>query len=343
MTLTLMVMAFLVSVLLTWHFSRPETVFCILDEPNARSLHTHPIPISGGIAILIGFTISTALACWLTIPTQNFFLLGISGLLIAIISFIDDCRHVSILYRLVIHFFVAYLLLWQGQFELTYLVLPGMIWELPLFLQISLSFFFVVWMINLYNFMDGMDGFAGGMTVFGFTTLAILGGLADHQFFMVMNLIIACAAGGFLVFNFPPARIFMGDTGASSLGFLAAAFSLWGNREGIFPLWVALLVFSPFIVDATMTLLRRLIRGEKIWIAHKSHYYQRLVQLGWGHKRTVLWEYALMATCSVSAMFVLYLPIYAQWILLIGWVFIYILLMYLVGRLEKICDKYCGL
>ncbi|MDM8557963.1 glycosyltransferase family 4 protein [Candidatus Parabeggiatoa sp. HSG14] len=333
---TLMAIAFLVSVLLTWHFSRPETVFCILDEPNARSLHTRPIPVSGGIAICIGFTIAATLACWYIVPTQSFFLICLSGLLVAIISFIDDCHHVSILYRLIIHFFVAYLLLWQGEFRLTYLVLPGMLWELPLFLQISVSFLFIVWMINLYNFMDGMDGFAGGMTVFGFTTLAILGGLANHQLFMVINLIVACAAGGFLVFNFPPARIFMGDTGASSLGFLAAAFSLWGNHERIFPLWIALLAFSPFIVDATVTLLRRLVRGEKIWLAHKSHYYQQLVQLGWGHKRTVLWEYVLMAACSISALFILYLPIYAQWILLIGWIFVYMLLIYLVNQLTDV-------
>ncbi|EDN66403.1 glycosyl transferase, group 4 family [Beggiatoa sp. PS] len=213
--------------------------------------------------------------------------------------------------------------------------MPGITWTGSTFLQFSASLLFVVWMTNLYNFMDGMDGFAGGMAVFGFGTLAVFGGLANHLFFMAINLMVASAAGGFLLFNFPPARIFMGDVGASSLGFLAAAFSLWGHREGIFPLWVALLVFSPFIFDATVTLLRRLLQGDKIWLAHKSHYYQRLVELGWGHKNTVLWEYALMAACSVSALMIPSLPNYAQWYLLISWIIIYILLMYLVGWLEQ--------
>lgn len=335
MILTLMAVAFLISALLTRYFSHPKTVFCIFDEPKARSLHTRPTPVMGGVAILIGFTISAFIVCWQSVPRQDYLWIGISGLLVAVISFIDDCYHVSALYRLIMHFLAASLLLWYGDFWLTHLVLPSLVWAWLPFFQVSVSFLFVVWMINLYNFMDGMDGFAGGMAMFGFGTLAVLGGLADHQLFMTMNLIVASAVAGFLMFNFPPARIFMGDTGASSLGFLVAAFSLWGNREGIFPLWVVLLLFSPFIVDATVTLLRRFLRREKIWLPHKSHHYQRLVQLGWGHKGTVLWEYALMAMCSASALVALYLPIYAQWSLLVGWGVIYLLLMYLVNKLEQ--------
>lgn len=333
---TLMTVAFFISASLTLYFSHPKTVLSILDEPNARSLHTRPIPVTGGIAILIAFTISALLACGYYIPIPDVFWIWFCGLLIALISFVDDCYHLSPLFRLLVHCLAASILLWQGQFGLTHLILPGLVWIWPPILQISISFLFVVWMINLYNFMDGMDGFAGGMAIFGFGTLAILGGLADHRVFMVMNLIVVSAVGGFLIFNFPPARIFMGDVASSTLGFLAAAFSLWGSREGIFPLLIALLVFSPFIVDATVTLFKRLLRGEKIWIAHKTHYYQRLVEMGWGHKRTVLWEYVLMAACSISALFALHLAPYAQWTLLIGWAFIYLSLMYLVRWLVTV-------
>ncbi|OAD19782.1 Glycosyl transferase, family 4 [Candidatus Thiomargarita nelsonii] len=326
-------LTFLISALLTLHFSRPNSLLHILDQPNERSLHTQPTPTTGGVAIVIALS----LTAW-HMAMQDFFYLFISLLLIFIISFIDDCRHVSILYRLMVHFLATCLLLWQGEFWLADIILPGLTWTLPPFLQISLSCLFVIWMINLYNFMDGMDGFAAGMAIFGFGTLAILGAMAEHQLFMTLNLIIASAVAGFLLFNFPPARIFMGDTGASSLGFLAAALSLWGNREGIFPLWIALLLFSPFIIDATVTLLRRLLRGEKIWLAHKSHYYQRLVQIGWGHKRTVLWEYVLMAACSISALLAPSLSIEAQWTLLVGWSLVYIILMYLVGQLERVTN-----
>jgi UDP-N-acetylmuramyl pentapeptide phosphotransferase/UDP-N-acetylglucosamine-1-phosphate transferase len=138
-----------------------------------------------------------------------------------------------------------------------------------------------------------------------------------------------------LVHNFPPAKIFLGDTGSTTLGFLAAACSLWGAKDGLFPFWVALLVFSPFIVDATVTLLRRLLRGEKVWEAHRSHYYQRLVLLGWGHRRTVLTEYALMLACAGSALLAVRLPPVGQISLAMAWGLIYGFLMWGVGRLEQ--------
>ena len=336
MVFTLMLVAFTASALLTRYFMRSTTILPIFDTPNSRSLHRYPIPITGGIAILMAITLSIAIMIPLYLPLPYYgWKLGISSLLIAVVSFIDDCHHLSALLRLVIHFLAAYLLIWSGELELASLVLPGIEWHWSIFAQISISLLFIVWMINLYNFMDGMDGFAGGMAVIGFGTLAILGKLAEQPVFMVLNLIIASANGGFLLFNFPPARIFMGDTGASTLGFLAAALSLWGDHEGIFPLWIAVLIFSPFIVDASVTLLRRILTREKFWVAHKSHYYQRLVELGWGHKRTVLLEYLLMIACSITAMLALHSPIYVQWSLLIAWSLIYLLLMYLVNWLEK--------
>jgi UDP-N-acetylmuramyl pentapeptide phosphotransferase/UDP-N-acetylglucosamine-1-phosphate transferase len=335
MILILMSVTFLVSALLTQWFTRPETVLYIIDEPNARSLHTQPIPVSGGVAILVAVTLSTTLASEFYLPLPQWWWLGLSGLLIAVISFIDDCHQVPVVYRLLVHFLAAYLLLWKSELWITQLILPGLIWAWPPFLQTIISLLLVVWMVNLYNFMDGMDGFAGGMAIFGFGTLAILGGLAHQPVFMTINLIVASAVAGFLLFNFPPAKIFMGDVGSGSLGFLAAAFSLWGHHDGIVSLWVTLLLFSPFIIDATVTLLRRLLRGEKIWLAHKTHYYQRLVQLGWGHKRTVLWEYVLMAACSASALLAPTLPPYTQWSLLIVWGGIYIFLMLLVEWLER--------
>lgn len=337
MILVLMVLTFLISTLITWHLSRPTATLYIVDKPNERSLHTHPIPVSGGIGILIAFIVASTLSLyWFHMPSTQFFAwVGLCSLLVAVISFIDDCHPVSAFYRLAIHFFAACLLLWQNNWWITQLSLPHGILIKISFLQYGFSLLFIVWMTNLYNFMDVMDGFAGGMTLFGFGTLAILGGLAEQMLFMTMNLLIVCATSGFLLFNFPPARIFMGDVGASTLGFLAATFILWGYHTHVFPLWMALLVFSPFIVDATVTLLKRLLQGEKIWTAHKSHYYQRLVQLGWGHKRTVLWEYVLMFVCSSSAILASYLPAYAQWSLLIGWGGLYCFLIHLVNRLEK--------
>lgn len=335
MTLILVTLTFFLSGWLTYRLMHPQTVLYIVNEPNARSLHTHPIPATGGVAILTAFALSTTSVCFYNSSFHFIGWIELSVLLIAVISLLDDHHHVPALYRLVIHFLAAYLFLTPTHFWITQLTLPDFVWVLPSPLNIGVSLLFVVWMVNLYNFMDGMDGFAGGMTIFGFGSFALLGGLAGHAFFMTINLIIVSATAGFLVFNFPPAKIFMGDIGSSSLGFLAAALTLWGSQENIFPLWIALLIFSPFIVDATLTLFRRLFRGEKIWLAHKSHYYQRLVQLGWGHKRTVLWEYTLMAACSGSALIGNVLTSRAQLYLLITWIIIYGVLIHLVTQIEK--------
>ena len=151
-------------------------------------------------------------------------------------------------------------------------------------------------------------------------------------------MIIVAATFGFLIFNYPPARIFLGDTGSASLGLLAGGLSLWGTLENIFPLWIALLIFSPFIIDATVTLFKRLIRGEKIWEAHKSHYYQRLIEKGWGHKRTVSLEYGIMMICSLTAILMNSLSPSIQWIIFCLIIMMYLILGYYIDTLVN--DKH---
>jgi UDP-N-acetylmuramyl pentapeptide phosphotransferase/UDP-N-acetylglucosamine-1-phosphate transferase len=157
-------------------------------------------------------------------------------------------------------------------------------------------------MINVYNFMDGSDGLAGGMALFGFGFYGGAAWLAGDSAFASVNFAVAAAAAGFLFFNFHPARIFMGDAGSVTLGFLVAALGLLGWQQGHWPAWFPVLVFSPFIVDASLTLARRLLRGEKVWQAHREHYYQRLVRMGYGHRVTALLEYVLMLLAGLSAL-----------------------------------------
>jgi UDP-N-acetylmuramyl pentapeptide phosphotransferase/UDP-N-acetylglucosamine-1-phosphate transferase len=152
------------------------------------------------------------------------------------------------------------------------------------------------------------------MALFGFGAFALAAWLANDPVFVVVAASIAAAAAAFLVFNFPPAKVFMGDAGSIPLGFLAAALGLLGWRAGCWPPWFPVLVFSPFIIDASLTLARRMLRGERVWRAHRSHYYQRLVQLGWGHRNTALAEYALMAGCGALALWALGQPPAVQWL-----------------------------
>jgi len=289
----------IVALLLTRAFTRPGSSMHILDHPNERSLHTRPTPRTGGVAIVAGI-LSGGIV--LTIPfgiglAPKLLWLGGLAAVIAFVSYLDDRRQLHVWYRLSAHVAVSVLLPVAG-LSIGPLSLPGFTYELSSLSATVVTVLFTVWMINLYNFMDGMDGFAGGMTAIGFGVLAVLGWLNDDHLFAGANMIIAASAVGFLAYNFPPAKIFMGDTGSSTLGLLAAGMSLWGDSSGSVPLWISMLVFSPFIVDATVTLARRFVRREKVWQAHKTHYYQRLVQVGWGHRKTVLLEYGLMVACA---------------------------------------------
>jgi UDP-N-acetylmuramyl pentapeptide phosphotransferase/UDP-N-acetylglucosamine-1-phosphate transferase len=152
---------------------------------------------------------------------------------------------------------------------------------------------------------------------------------------MIFSLFFSLAALGFLIYNLPPARIFMGDIGSASLGFAAASVTLWGVKDELFEIWVPLLIFSPFIVDSTVTLLKRTFRREKIWKAHREHYYQRLVLAGWGHKKTIVMEYVLIIAAGLSGLLYGQLNRAFQFVTLLCWVFIYIALGLGVQMVER--------
>lgn len=281
----------------------------IKDVPNERSLHSVPVPRIGGVGIMAGILSGWMLLLhdlkwWVVLPMLGLFAM----------SLVDDMRGLSPKLRLIGHFVAA-----------TVVVLGAGLawyWWLPVLL-------FIVWMTNLYNFMDGADGLAGGMAMFGFTMYgfaALKSGIAEGEAFAMMCFSIGAAAMGFLYYNFHPAKVFMGDAGSISLGFLAATFGVWGWQQGYWPFWFPALVFSPFVMDATATLLLRLRRGEKLSEAHRSHYYQRLVLSGWGHQNTAVLEYVLMLCAGVSALWGLNQDASTQGNLLAWWAAIYLAL-----------------
>jgi UDP-N-acetylmuramyl pentapeptide phosphotransferase/UDP-N-acetylglucosamine-1-phosphate transferase len=254
-----------------------------LDQPNERSLHERPVPRTGGIALLAGAAVSLAFGA-----TQLWLPLALAAGL-ALLSFIDDLRGLPTVLRLAAHLAAAALIVW-------YLMSPMQA------LALALLVLAVAWITNLYNFMDGSDGLAGGMALIGFGAYAAAAALAGHAPLAALSVALAAAAGAFLLLNFPPARIFLGDVGSVPLGFLAAALGLVGWRDDLWPLWFPLVVFALFIGDATLTLLRRLARGERVWHAHREHYYQRLVRLGAGHRGAALTSYGLMLACAAAAL-----------------------------------------
>lgn len=290
----------------------------IQDIPNERSLHKEPIPRIGGIGLMAGVLSGWAimfksLAWWVVLPVV--ILIGI--------SLVDDMRGLTARIRFLVHFIAALVLL-LGSGMLLQHVLIGLV-----------VLFAVVWMTNLYNFMDGSDGLAGGMAFWGFTAYGVVALMHGNDIQAMLNFSIGAAALAFLYNNFPPAKVFMGDAGSIPLGFLAAAMGLWGWQQSLWPAWFPLLVFSPFVVDATVTLGKRVLRGEKVWQAHREHYYQRLVQIGWGHRRTALFEYALMLAAGISAIWAMQWSMDWPWLLLLAWTSIYAALMYALDRFWK--------
>jgi len=249
----------------------------------------------------------------------------LSGVIIALasIALADDYRNLGIGPRLLVQISIVAILMFHYRS-------PGQ----GIIIDIA-ALIFLIWMINLYNFMDGMDGFAAGMSIFGFGTFAILGWQAGQMEIALGCATVAGACSGFLLMNFPPARLFMGDVGSTVLGLLAGIAILQSHRDGLLPAWLGILVFSPFIVDATVTLAIRILHRERFWKPHRSHCYQRLALAGWGHRRTVLAEYALMIACCGSALAGATLPSKGQFLLVGFWALVYATLIGLVYLMTK--------
>lgn len=307
------IVAFIVSFVLVQLALRSAFAYSALDHPNARSLHDTPVPRVGSIGVIGG-----TFAGWIAYG-QLHWSLTVGCLVLAVVSLFDDSRQLKPGIRLLVHFVVA----------ASFLAGIGYSLGVPLFVFLVIV---VAWAMNLYNFMDGSDGLAGGMTVFGFAFYGAAAIVSGDPELAALSLCISAAALAFLFFNFFPARVFLGDAGSIPLGFLAAGIGLTGWLRGAWPFWFPLLVFSPFVVDASVTLARRLQRRERVWEAHRGHYYQRLVRSGLGHRGTAFAEYVLMMLCGSSALAMLDFHRRLQIVLLLAWCVVYIILIVVVEK-----------
>ena len=263
------------SCLLTWLLRRYAFARSLIDTPNARSSHSVPTPRGGGVAIVVCFS-AGVLALWSlgSLAAASTLALCGAGGLVALIGFLDDHGHIAARWRLLGHFTAAiWGLYWLG--GLPAITVFGLVADLG-WVGHCLAALYLVWLLNLYNFMDGIDGIASVEAIcvcLGGALLVSLDTTAD-QSYVALLLTLAAAVAGFLIWNVPPARIFMGDAGSGFLGITLGVLSLqaaWSNPS---LLWSWLILLGVFIVDATFTLARRLLRGDKIYEAHCSHAYQ---------------------------------------------------------------------
>jgi UDP-GlcNAc:undecaprenyl-phosphate/decaprenyl-phosphate GlcNAc-1-phosphate transferase len=256
-------------------------------ERNARSLHEVPIPRVGGLAIWAGWL---PVACFAPAPpAMAIGTWAVPWALLFAVSLRDDMRGVAIAPRLATHGIAACWFAWASAPFLA----GG---EL---LPLALVALVVAWSLNLYNFMDGSDGLAACMSVAGFSAMGAV--LVWQRMPAELPLALAAATVPVLLVNRPPARMFIGDVGAVPLGFLAAAMGIGGLGAGAWGAWFPVLVFLPFIADASLTVAKRALAGERFWEGHKTHYYQRLHQMGAGHAGTLAVYGALMAGTAGTA------------------------------------------
>ena len=272
------ILLFLFSFILTYFIKNYAIKKSLLAHVNERSSHTTPTPHGGGIAIAITWFVGLFYLYFVNAIDAHLFFALLVGIIISVVSYFDDLFELSAKARLFTQALVAFFgLYFLGGFEgldLFFFTINNQ------FLTNIFAFFMIIWFINLYNFLDGIDGYAGSETLF----LALAGFFlfGDAHF-----LVLAVAVTGFLVWNWHKAKIFMGDVGSTLLGYNVAIFTIYYANQDAQNFWIWIILFGLFWFDATLTLLRRKKNKEELSQAHKKHAYQRLVQSGWKHDKVV--------------------------------------------------------
>jgi Fuc2NAc and GlcNAc transferase len=285
-------------------------------------LHNSPTPVGGGLAIVITWFLGISILFYFGKIERNLYFALLSGVILAIISFIDDLIGLKPSLRLLFHFITAIIaFVFLG--GIRQLIIPGIEFNYN-FIIYPLAIIGIVWFINLFNFMDGVDGFASLEAMTICLVIFILSG-------NVINLLLIACLSGFLFWNWPKAKIFMGDVGSTQLGFILVVLGIYFHNIYKFSILNWIMLSSPFWFDATLTLYRRWRNGEKLSEAHRKHVYQRIVQSGFSHLKVNMWLLA------INSFVLLMILIYREFkILQIPLFFLTIFLYY---RITRIVDK----
>jgi len=273
------VILFLISFSLTYFIKEHAIKNLLVAKITERSSHTAPTPHGGGIAIAITWFLGISYLYYIDGINISLYFALMIGIIISAVSYLDDLYELSVKVRLGVQSLVAVLSLYIiggfEQFDLFFFIIDNQI------ITNIVSFFMIVWFINLYNFLDGIDGYAGSEAVFiGVASFFLFG----ESYFLVL----ATSVFGFLVWNWRTAKIFMGDVGSTLLGYTIAIFTIYYANQEASNFWVWIILFGLFWFDATLTLYRRYKNGEKLSQAHKKHGYQRLNQSGLSPDKVVL-------------------------------------------------------
>jgi Fuc2NAc and GlcNAc transferase len=308
------VVLFLVSFSLTWNVRAYALRNKLLDIPNERSSHSLPTPRGGGLAIVLTVLAFLALMYYIDLIMLDILLaLGGGGLIVAMVGWMDDHYDISPLLRGFIYLSAA---IWTVYFmDGLSSSLPGeYALNLPVYGNL-LAVLGLFWLLNLYNFMDGTDAFA---TVQAICTGIFLGFLflqSGEKAYADISFAMAAAASGFLYWNWSPAKIFMGDAGSCFIGMIFGSLGILGNNTDSASIPVTFILLVIFICDATLTLLMRIVKRERWYMPHRSHAYQRLVQMGVSHKKLATGLFAINVILLWPTAYIAFIRPQLSWLL----------------------------
>lgn len=303
MTYVSLIVAFVAAILLTPLVKRLAFRLGAVDAPNYRKVHARIMPRLGGLAIYLAFMIGILLLKFVTnFQSDYLYAILIAATIIVITGVIDDMREISAKAKLVGQIAAACIVVFVGDIQIVNINLPfgG---ELDFgWLGIPLTIVWIVGITNAINLIDGLDGLAAGVSTIALMTLAVMAMIMGNGIVIAMAAILAAATIGFLFFNFHPAKIFMGDTGALFLGFMISVLALLGFKNvAVISFVIPVIMLGVPISDTFFAIVRRLRSGKKWSDPDKSHLHHRLLDLGFSHRQTVLIIYAMAAMFGVAA------------------------------------------
>lgn len=322
MIISIFLLIFLLSFILTFFVKEFAKRKSILDVPNDRSSHTIPTPRGGGLAIVLSWFVGIIIFYYYNIIKSDLFFAFLGGIPLMVIGIVDDIKNVKPIIRISVQSFSAawalYFLGGLHSIDFGCCVLSN------LYINDIFVFIVILWFINLFNFIDGIDGYLSSGILF----------FSIYLFFITNNnvvIIFAASVLGFLIWNWHPAKIFMGDVGSTVLGFNFIVFAVYFQSSENVSFMIPIILSSVFWFDATLTLFRRFINKEQLGKAHKKHAYQRLTQAGYSHQKVVILSVFLDVIIGIAVYFII---IYPKFIL-----FSFLFVIFILFIIVKIIDR----
>ena len=305
-----MIFAFIVSFAFTFATTPLVRRFAFkigaIDIPNDnRRMHKKPTPRIGGLAIIFGFTVATL--CFAQ-PSRQLYGTLAGAAIIAVMGVIDDCKNLPAKLKFVIQIIAALVVVFAGDIKIDVFTNPNFLsdnpyWVLPEWLSVTLTVIWIVFITNAVNFIDGLDGLAAGVSAIMSISLVFISIRVGEYSIAILGIALMGSCFGFLPFNFNPAKIFMGDTGSTFLGFMLATLSIQGvfKSYAVISFAVPLLILGLPLFDALFAMIRRILRGQSPMTADRGHLHHRLVDMGFSQKQTVFILYAISGVLGITA------------------------------------------